>query len=181
MTHIKNLGSMLLSMLLILGFSNTQLNAQQTLKPGDKAPVFSLKNQDGNAVNLADYIGTHTIVLFFYPKDESPVCTEEACAFRDAYALFTDADAVVIGINSGTVESHKKFHVKDRLPFDLLSDPGNKILDAYGVKQEDLGNMKISGRETFVIGKDGNIVYRFRDFMKGKAHSEKVLTYLKGQ
>lgn len=156
--------------------------AQETLKKGDKAPAFSLKDQDGKTFNLSDVVGKKKLVVFFYPLDESPVCTKEACAFRDAYEKFNDADAMVIGINNGTVESHKTFAEKNRLPFTLLSDPGNVVLNRFGIKEQVFGNnVKVSGRETFVIGLDGKIVYSFRDFMKGDEHSKQVLGYLSGK
>ncbi|WP_298737997.1 peroxiredoxin [uncultured Chitinophaga sp.] len=155
---------------------------QETLHKGDKAPDFSLKDQDGNTFNLSDVVGKKKLVIFFYPKDESPVCTKEACAFRDAYQKFNDADAMVIGINNGTIESHKAFAKKNHLPFTLLSDPGNAVLNKFGIKDQDFGNnVKVSGRETFVIGLDGTIVYSFRDFMKGDEHSKQVLAYLAGK
>jgi len=155
---------------------------QHTLAKGDDVPECSLKDQDGKTFNLADVLGKKKLVIFFYPKDESPVCTKEACAFRDAYEKYKDADAMVIGINNGTVESHKAFAKKNRLPFTLLSDPDNVVLNKFGVKEQDFGNnVKVSGRETFVIGLDGTIVYSFRDFMKGDEHSQQVLNYLSGK
>jgi len=153
--------------------------AQETaLKQGQKAPNFILVDQNGKSFNLAKYVGKKKVVIFFYPKDESPVCTKEACAFRDAYAKYNDANALVIGINNGTVASHKAFATKEHLPFTLLSDPDNKVLSSYGVKEQAFGEVKISGRETFVIGLDGNVAYSFRDFMKGDEHSNQVLSYL---
>jgi len=159
-------------------FNASKVAAQETLKKGEKVPDFSLKDQDGNLFRLADHLGKQKVVIFFYPLDESPVCTTEACAFRDAYAKYKDADALVIGINNGTVESHKAFQTKEHLPFSLLSDPDNKVLKMFGVKEEAIGEMKVSGRETFVIDKDGTVVYSFRDFMKGDEHAKQVLSYL---
>ena len=155
---------------------------QETLVQGDEVPRFSLKDQDGKTFNLSDVLGKKKLVIFFYPKDESAVCTKEACAFRDAYEKYKDADAVVIGINNGTVESHKSFAEKNHLPFTLLSDPSNVVLNKFGVKEQDFGNnVKVSGRETFVVGLDGKIVFSFRDFMKGDEHSQRVLNYLSGK
>jgi Peroxiredoxin len=162
----------------MMGLGITRAQSQKALDKGDKVPMFTLKNQDGKDFQLSKYIGKKKIVIFFYPMDESPVCTKEACAFRDAYEMYKDANALVIGINKGTMESHKAFHTKEHLPFDLLSDPDNKVLDQFGVKEEDLGSMVISGRETFVIGLDATIVYKFRDFMKGDEHAKQVLSYL---
>ena len=153
-----------------------------TLAKGDKVPDFTLKDQNGKFFKLSDVVGKKKLVIFFYPLDESPVCTTEACAFRDAYQKYNDADAMVIGINNGTVQSHKSFADKHHLPFTLLSDPGNQVLNQFGVKEQDFpNNVKVSGRETFVIGLDGTIVYSFRDFMKGDEHSHQVLSYLAGK
>ncbi|WP_082577797.1 peroxiredoxin [Flavobacterium sp. Root186] len=175
----KKLKGIVMMIIAILSLTVSNIYAQETLKKGDKAPVFTLKNQDGKDFKLADHLGKQNIVVFFYPMDQSPVCTAEVCAFRDAYAKYKDANALVIGINQGTVESHKAFQSKEKLPFDLLSDPDNKVLKLFGVKEENLGTMILSGRETFVIGKDGVIAYSFRDFMKGEDHSKEVLSYLK--
>lgn len=181
MTVLKKRNGILFLIAIAMSLTTSKISAQQTLKKGDKAPVFTLKDQDGRDFRLADHIGKQKVVLFFYPMDASPVCTKEACAFRDDYQQYKDANALVIGINSGTVESHKAFQAKEHLPFNLLSDPGNKVLSLFGVKEEDLGKMKVSGRETFVIGKDGTIVYSFRDFMKGDEHAKQVLSYLKSK
>lgn len=153
-----------------------------TLKPGDKVPDFTLMDQHGRPFKLSQYVGKKKLVIFFYPKDESPVCTQQVCAFRDAYTQFTDANARVIGINNGTVASHKAFADKEHLPFTLLSDPDNKVLNLFQVREQSFGNdVKVSGRETFVVGLDGTIAYSFRDFMKGDEHSKQVLTYLNGK
>jgi thioredoxin-dependent peroxiredoxin len=153
-----------------------------TLKQGDKAPDFTLQDQNGRTFKLSEFVGKRKLVIFFYPKDESPVCTKEACAFRDAYTHYTNANALVIGINSGTVISHKAFAEKEHLPFVLLSDTDNKVLNLYQVREQTFGNgVKVSGRETFVIGLDGTVIYSFRDFMNGDEHSKQVLAYLIGK
>ncbi|MDR6762741.1 peroxiredoxin Q/BCP [Flavobacterium sp. 2755] len=175
----KKMKGIVMMVIAVLSLTASNIYAQETLKKGDKAPGFTLKDQDGKDFKLADHLGKQKIVVFFYPMDQSPVCTAEVCAFRDAYAKYKDANALVIGINQGTVESHKAFQSKEKLPFDLLSDPDNKVLKLFGVKEENLGTMILSGRETFVIGKDGVIAYSFRDFMKGEDHSKEVLSYLK--
>lgn len=147
----------------------------ETLKVGDQVPRFILKDQNGRNVDIADYIGKEKLVIYFYPKDESPGCTKEACAFRDSFADYTDAGARVIGINSGSVESHKAFAEKQRLPFTLLSDPGNRVLKQFGVKNV----LFLTGRETFVVGLDGKIAFRYRALMNAAAHNDKVLEFLK--
>ncbi|OKS86697.1 peroxiredoxin [Mucilaginibacter polytrichastri] len=146
----------------------------KTLKAGDKLPEISLQDQNGNVFNIRDYLGNKKLVVYFYPKDQSDVCTKEACAFRDSFEAFTDSGAIVVGINSGTVASHRKFAQKNNLPFLLLSDPGNKILKSFGIKPW----LFLTGRETFVIGTDGKIEFSYRAFLNGDAHPEKVLEFL---
>ncbi|WP_449399029.1 peroxiredoxin [Chryseobacterium wanjuense] len=136
MIRLKKWNVVLLLTILFMGLGITEALAQKTLEKGEKVPMFMLKNQDGKDFQLSKHLGKKKIVIFFYPMDESPVCTTEACAFRDAYEKYKDADALVVGINSGTVESHKKFHTKEHLPFDLLSDPDNKVLNLFGVKRK---------------------------------------------
>ena len=151
-------------------------NAQQKhLGPGDTIPSFSLKDQDGKIFNSADYTGKNILVVYFYPKDESAVCTKEACSFRDNFTEFTKAGAVVVGINQASVETHKKFQQHHQLPFILLSDPGNIVLKKFGVK----GKFFVTGRETFVIDKTGKIVFRFDSFTKGKEHQEEALKVIR--
>lgn len=146
----------------------------KSLQIGDQIPSISLKDQHGNDFNTADYIGKNKLVIYFYPKDESAVCTKEACAFRDSFADLADAGTIVIGINAGSVESHQAFAAKNRLPFTLLSDTDNKVLKQFGIKPW----LFLTGRETFVIGTDGKIAYNFRAFLNGDAHSQKVLDFL---
>ncbi|MES1223605.1 MAG: peroxiredoxin [Bacteroidota bacterium] len=149
---------------------------EKHLNVGDSIPSFSLQDQDNNTFNIADYIGKNILVVYFYPKDESAVCTKEACSFRDNFTEFTKAGAIVIGINQASVETHKKFQQHHSLPFILLSDPGNKVLKLFGVKNK----FFVSGRETFVIDKTGEIIFRFDSFTKGKEHQEEALKVIKG-
>jgi len=142
---------------------------------GDSIPAFSLLDQDSNTFNSADYSGKNILVIYFYPKDESSICTKEACSFRDNYTDFTNAGAIVIGINQASVEMHKKFQLHHQLPFILLSDPGNKVLKLFAVKNK----FFLTGRETFVIDKSGKIVFRFDSFTKGKQHQEEALKFIK--
>lgn len=108
----------------------------KTLKVGDSVPVFSLRDQNDCLFNSSDYSGKKILVIFFYPKDESSVCTKEACSFRDNFSDFTKAGAMVIGINSGTVESHRNFINNHQLPYSILSDPDNKVLKMFGVRKK---------------------------------------------
>jgi thioredoxin-dependent peroxiredoxin len=146
----------------------------KALTVGDPIPVFSLRDQNDSVFNSTDFTGKKILVIYFYPRDESSGCTKEACSFRDNYSEFTKAGAMVIGINAGTVDSHKKFIQHHQLPFTLLSDPGNKVLKMFGVKSK----FFISGRETFVVDKTGKIVFTFDVFMNGPAHEKEALNFI---
>jgi peroxiredoxin Q/BCP len=148
---------------------------QKTLVVGDRMPSFSLTDQDGKVFNSADYIGKSILVIYFYPKDESMVCTKEACSFRDSFDDFTKAGAKVIGINGGTVASHKSFRDHYKLPFTLLSDPDNKIYNLFGVKNK----MFMTGRETFVIDTHGKVAFTYEAMMQGKKHADDALAFIK--
>ena len=129
------------------------------LNIGDKAPNFTLKNKDGAEVSLSDFIGKR-VVLYFYPKDNTPGCTKQACAFAGLYNEFRERDIEVIGISKDSVASHVKFAEKYNLPFHLLSDPELSAISAYGVWQEKTFCGKVSMgvvRTTFIIGADGSI------------------------
>lgn len=129
------------------------------LSEGDKAPEFKLKNDEGADVSLKDFKGK-SVVLYFYPKDDTPGCTKEACDFRDQQKTFAKKNAVVIGVSPDKVESHVKFKKKYGLPFQLLSDPEKKTLEAYGVwKEKSMYGRKYMGveRTTFVIDPNGKI------------------------
>jgi peroxiredoxin Q/BCP len=141
------------------------------LTVGSKAPDFLLRDQDGNPVHFADRIGKNVIVLYFYPKDFTGGCTMEACAFRDSYEDFKDAGAEVIGVSSDSAETHNAFAEKHQLPFTLLSDPGSKVAEAYGLSKT-LGI--IPSRTTFVIDRDGVIRHTFKSMTNMGAHIEEA-------
>ncbi len=129
------------------------------LKEGDKAPSFTAATNGGGKISLADFKGQN-VVLYFYPKDDTPGCTKEACSFRDNFEEFRKRGAVVLGVSTDAVKSHDKFIEKFKLPFTLLADDEKKIVEAYGV----WGEKKFMGRKymgthrvTFLIGKDGRI------------------------
>ena len=147
------------------------------LKVGDSIPIFILNDQDGNAFNIDSYKGKKVMVIYFYPKDDTPGCTKEACTFRDAYESFTDLDVKVIGISADDVESHKKFVEKYKLPFTLLADIDNNVRDQFGVPKSLLG--LIPGRVTYVINKNGIISYIFSSQFNAKKHIEKSLSIIK--
>src|ERR1700690_1106803 len=127
------------------------------LKEGDKAPEFSVNTNGGGKISLADFKGKN-VILYFYPKDDTPGCTKEACAFRDYFADFKKAGAVVLGVSPDSVKSHDKFVEKFKLPFILVADEDRKIAEAYGAwGEKSFMGRKYMGvfRVTFLIGPDG--------------------------
>lgn len=146
-----------------------------SFKIGDKLPSFSAKDTNGNVFNSQDYIGKQPLVIYFYPKDDTPGCTAQACSFRDNYQEFKDLGAEVIGISSNTVTSHLKFKSKFNLPFILLSDNDKKLRKLFGVQNS---LFIIPGRETFVIDKQGLVIMVFNS-MSSEIHITKALKVLK--
>ena len=141
---------------------------------GSKAPNFTLRSQSGANVSLEDFLGRSPVVLFFYPKDDTPGCTKQACAFRDDYGQFGAVDAEVLGISSDSVGSHKSFAENNGLPFVLLSDEGGRVRQLYGVPKT-LGLMP--GRVTYVIDKEGVVRHVFSQLAVSR-HVEEALTAL---
>lgn len=152
------------------------------LKIGTTAPVFTLPDKNGNSVCLSDYLGKK-IVLYFYPKDNTPGCTRQACAFASAYAQFRCQDIVVIGISKDSIASHQKFAQKYDLPFVLLSDPELQVIRAYGVWQEKkLYGKSTMGvvRTTFIIDEHGAIE-NIMPKVKPDTNAAEILAYLTGE
>ena len=150
------------------------------LETGTKAPVFTLNDKDGNAVSLADFAGKK-VVLYFYPKDNTPGCTRQACAFAAAYEDFKTLDAVVIGVSKDSEASHRKFAEKYGLPFILLSDPELKAIQAYGVWQEKKNYGKVSMgvvRSTFIFDEKG-FIEKGMPKVKPDTNAAEILAYLK--
>lgn len=151
-----------------------------SLNVGDKAPSFKLKNQDAKVVSLADLKGK-PIVLYFYPKDDTSGCTKEACNFRDEFPKFGKMKAEIIGVSADSVESHKKFAEKYKLPFNLLSDEKKEVVEKYGVWQEkSMYGKKYMGivRTTFIIDGQGKIRKIFEK-VKVDEHNQEVMEALK--
>ena len=145
-----------------------------SLKVGDKAPAFKLKNQVGETISLSELKGK-PVVLYFYPKDDTPGCTKEACNFRDEFPSFGKLKAKIVGISTDSVESHKKFANKYDLPFNLLSDEKKEVVEKYGVwKEKNMYGKKYMGTErtTFIIGSDGKIKKIFPKVKVDKHHQE---------
>ena len=149
------------------------------LKEGDTAPGFSATTHDGGRVSLSDFRGK-TVILYFYPKDDTPGCTKEACGFRDEFAAFKERGAAVLGVSTDSAKSHARFVEKYRLPFTLLADEDKGIVQAYGVwGQKSFMGRKYLGthRITFLIGPDGRIK-KIWPRVKPDAHAEEVLAAL---
>ena len=152
------------------------------LEIGMKAPEFTLNDKDGNTVSLSDFLGKK-VVLYFYPKDNTPGCTRQACAFAAAYQGFQAKDVVVIGISKDSVASHQKFARKYDLPFLLLSDPELQAIQAYGVWQEKKLYGKVSMgvvRTTFIIDQQGNIK-KIMPKVKPDTNAAEILSDLAGE
>jgi peroxiredoxin Q/BCP len=146
------------------------------LNAGDKAPTFKAKDQDGNTVSLSDFKGKK-LALFFYPEDDTPVCTVEACNLRDNFSLLKEKGVTVVGVSPDDEQKHKKFEEKFSLPFPLLADPKRKILDAYGVWGEKVlyGNRFMGvKRTTFLIDEKGKIFHIIKG-VRSKNHAQQIL------
>jgi peroxiredoxin Q/BCP len=154
----------------LLGTGNPGVNV------GDAAPDFSLPDAAGRQVRLSDFRGRKAVVLYFYPKDDTPGCTKEACSFRDNYEAFTDAGAEVIGVSSDSEASHQKFSEKFKLPFTLVADGGAAVRKRYGVPAT-LG--LLPGRVTFVIDRDGIVRHVFNSQLQATKHVDEALGVLK--
>jgi thioredoxin-dependent peroxiredoxin len=161
--------------LLLSVTASCQDTHHKALTIGDTIPAFRLTDQDGKPFNSTDHLGKSDLVIFFYPKDESMVCTKEACSFRDRYADLVKAGATIIGINGGSIKSHKQFQQHDKLPYPLLSDSANKVLNAFGVPKQ----FFITGRKTLVIDKANKIVFTYNSSLKGSRHAEEALAFLR--
>ena len=146
------------------------------IKVGDELPLFGAKDQNGNDFYVASVLYAKALVIYFYPKDDTPGCTKQACFFRDQYEEFKDLGVEVIGISGDSVESHEKFAAEYKLPFTLLTDKGKSLRKLFGVKTNLLG--LLPGRVTYVIDKKGVVRLVF-DSMNAESHFLKVLDAVK--
>ena len=152
------------------------------VEEGKVAPAFTLKDQDGNAVSLASFKGDKAVVVYFYPRDDTPGCTKEACGFRDFNKELQKLGVEVIGISADDAASHQKFRGKYKLPFTLLSDPDRKVMEKYGAFGEKMMyGKKTTGviRSTVLIGKDGKVLKHWARVASAEKHPEKVLEAVK--
>lgn len=151
------------------------------IEVGQKAPAFTLEGSDGKLHSLKDYAGK-TVILYFYPRDNTPGCTKEACGFRDLQPQLETLDAVVLGVSKDSLPSHDKFINKFDLPFVLLSDPDTKVMQAYGAFGEKMNYGKLiigCTRTTTIIGPDGIVSRHWKKVPKAADHPQKVLEFLK--
>jgi thioredoxin-dependent peroxiredoxin len=170
-----------ISLFILFLSCNTTINSGQDMKKieiGSAVPHFVLPDQNGKMFAIDSVTGKRNLVIYFYPKDDSPGCTKEACYFRDKYEVFTQADAMIIGISGQSVASHKKFAEKYHLSFTLLSDEGNRIRKLFGVPSDFFG--MLPGRVTYVIAKTGKVVYIFNSQSEAKEHVDEALRILEG-
>jgi peroxiredoxin Q/BCP len=150
-------------------------------EPGEKAPAFTLTDAAGGKVSLLDFAGKH-VILYFYPQDDTPGCTKEACGFRDAWDDLRELGAVVLGVSADDADSHERFAAKYRLPFTLLSDPDRTVMRAYGAYGEKtLYGRKVVGviRSTVWIGPDGRVRRHWARVANAAVHPAKVLAALR--
>lgn len=145
------------------------------IKIGDLAPDFTLTTQNGESVSLSSFRGKKSVVLYFYPKDDTPGCTAESCAFRDRYQVFQDAGAEVIGISGDSAASHAQFASKHQLPFILVSDANNAVRQKFGVPNT---LWVMPGRVTYVIDREGVVRHVFDSMLDFQAHVDQALKTL---
>jgi peroxiredoxin Q/BCP len=148
-----------------------------SVKEGDPAPDFTLADQEGKPIRLSDFRGRSWVVLYFYPKDDTPGCTKEACSFRDNFHQIQQLEAVVLGVSVDSVESHRKFSEKFHLNFPILSDSGHEVSKRYGVLTRFMG-IKLAHRSSFIIDPHGMIRKIFPD-VKATDHAEEVIVALR--
>lgn len=150
------------------------------IEEGKTAPAFTLTDENGNKVALKDFKGK-TVVVYFYPKDDTPGCTKEACGFRDAKKSFDKLDTVILGISPDAAESHTRFIDKFNLPFTLLSDPEKKVMEKYGAWGEKvMYGKKMVGviRSTTIVGPNGKVLKHWKKVPKAADHPQKVLEFI---
>jgi thioredoxin-dependent peroxiredoxin len=149
----------------------------QQVQKGSTVPQFALPDQNGKLFDITTVLGKKNLVIYFYPKDDSPGCTKEACTFRDQYEVFREADAEIIGISSDDVESHRQFAEKYHLTYTLLSDKDGNVRKLFGVPSDLFGILP--GRVTYVINKQGVVTHTFDPQFQTEKHSEGALAALK--
>ena len=168
--------ALLFTLLLVFTY-NKMMSQTNKLKIGDTIPLFTLKDQNNKDFNIENYRGKKPLVIYFYPKDDTPGCTKEACSFRDEFEVFTDLNVEVIGISSDDVTSHKDFADKYNLPFTLLADTEKKAQKLFGVPKSFLG--LVPGRVTYIVNNEGIIVHIFNSMSNAEKHITESLSIFK--
>ena len=171
MKYLIIIGIVIVTGVIILALRNKKQELK-TLEPGDQVPEFTLLDQDGESFVLSEHLGSKNLVIYFYPKDDTPGCTKEACAFRDQFEDFSDLDARVIGISADSPQSHRNFIEKYQLPFTLLSDTADVVRKLFGVEGNFMG--LIPGRVSFVVDKQGVIQFVFDSQSNAVKHVEEA-------
>ena len=174
MTKITILLFIVFTSVLFVNCKNNETQMKK-IEVSDTVPSFKLKDQDGKVFEVNNTIGK-PMVIYFYPKDDTPGCTKEACKFRDDFELFSDLEALVIGISADSVESHKKFEQKYNLPFILLADTKNEVRQLFGVPKS---IFILPGRVTYIIDEKGIVKYVFNSQFNAEKHIEIALQKLK--
>ncbi len=167
--------TLLLAACLPGSIESEQQNNMSKIEIGNRIPTFTLKDQHGKSFSIEDAIG-NPLVIYFYPKDDTPGCTKEACSFRDQFEVFQEANARVIGISSDSPESHKAFAQKHRLPFTLLSDEDKSVRKAFGVPGNLFG--LIPGRVTYIVDSEGIVRHIFNSQSQSEKHVKESLKVL---
>jgi len=152
---------------------NPTITKKKALKVGDKLPSFTLIDGYGKSFTSSDYFGKQPLVVFFYSKDNSPVCTTEVCSFRDSFEEFTKLNVKIVGISTDNAISHRKFSEKHNLPYMLLSDHSKRVVNLFGITK---GRLK---RTTYVTNKKGRIIYIYTNAKEGDKHAEEALNSLR--
>lgn len=167
-----------LSLFLFISFFNfnTYSKNMEKILVGSTVPSFELKDQYGNLFKLDSVLGKKNLVIYFYPKDDTPGCTAQACEFRDQFEVFKDADAMIIGISEQSVESHLSFAKKHNLNFTLLSDNDNKVRKMFDVPTNLFG--LIAGRVTYIVNKEGKVIFTFNSQKQATKHVSEALRIL---
>ena len=156
----------------------TNTNEMDKIGVGSTIPSFSLKDQFGKNFDINSVKGKKNLVIYFYPKDDSPGCTKEACSFRDQFEVFSEYDALIIGISAQSVKSHLDFANKYRLNYTLLSDEGNNVRKLFDVPANLFG--MLPGRVTYIVNKAGKVVFIFNSQLQAEKHIEEAIRILKG-
>lgn len=152
---------------------DTSSETENEIDVGSKVPLFELYDQNGQQFKFETVVGKKNLVIYFYPKDDSPGCTKEACSFRDQFDVFAEAETMILGISAQSVESHFDFAEKHRLKYTLLSDENNKVRKLFGVPTNFFG--LIPGRVTYVVDKEGKVVYLFNSQLQAEKHVKEAL------